>query len=433
MAKRQLVVLSCDALAVTAISAYGSSWNETSQLEQLAVNSVVWDRVITTTDDTCEQLQRIWQWLLKGPASKFTRTELIVAKGEQAVQLVAIAERVGFDQCTVVDTETPDADDLTVPATETASTETGSEEDELETTAIAKLVSAAIERIVDSSSRVASDQDEAQRLIWIHSDLLSRVWDAPHWLFPVEEEEMEGIEAPEDRTEWSLDDFSSDWQGSDDPLAAPENSGAAAGDETQAPPPLYATREVPHLPLPKLRHPDWVLSWMQTYGCQVRLVDRIVTLLLEAIQSSGVEASFVFMGTSGFQLGQNGWIGHRAGPLRSPEIHVPVIVHSGKPGIRIGGVHTLEEVFSKMEAPPLPTSDVQSYVSPEFWALCDGLPQQAVQTQSPRVTRATTTNEWFYVEEPEGARLYSKPDDQSDVNDVAARCRDVIEELTTSQ
>ncbi len=81
---------------------------------------------------------------------------------------------------------------------------------------------------------------------------------------------------------------------------------------------------------------------MQTYGCQVRLVDRMVTLLLQAIQSSEVETTFVLMGTSGFQLGQNGWIGHRAGPLRSPEIHVPSDGSSGKTGIRIGGVHTLE-------------------------------------------------------------------------------------------
>ncbi len=171
---------------------------------------------------------------------------------------------------------------------------------------------------------------------------------------------------------------------------------------------------------------------MQTYGCQVRLVDRMVTLLLEAIQSCEVETTFVFMGTSGFQLGQNGWIGHRAGPLRSPEIHVPAIVHHGKPGIRIGGVHTLEMVFSKIEAPPLPTSDSDLLVSPEFWAQCDALPQQTVETQSPRVTRATTTNEWFYVEESQGSRLYSKPDDHSDVNDVAARCRDVMEELAAN-
>ncbi len=155
MSKRQLVVISCDALAVSAISAYGSSWNETSQLEQLAVNSIVWDRVITTTDDTHEQLRRIWQPLLSNAiatAKKFSRSELIVAKGDQAVQLVSIAEQVGFDQCTVVDTEAPEIDELSLEPTATASAESSSDEDELEATAIAKLISAAIERIVDSTA-----------------------------------------------------------------------------------------------------------------------------------------------------------------------------------------------------------------------------------------------------------------------------------------
>ncbi len=110
--------------------------------------------------------------------------------------------------------------------------------------AIAKLISAAIERIVDGSAANESDQEGSNRLIWIHSDLLARVWDAPRWLFPVEEEDLEAIEAPEDRTEWSLDDFSDDWQGDDDPMAAPVISGATAGDEPQAPPPLFEAREV---------------------------------------------------------------------------------------------------------------------------------------------------------------------------------------------
>ncbi len=221
MTKRQLVVLSCDALAVTALSAYGSSWNETQQLEHLATRAVVWDRVITSTDETQEQLRRIWEPLLQANGARFLRSELILAKGEQASRLVSVAEQVGFDQCTLVDTEAPEVDELVSQPprfsdddsadNDSAGTETD-DEDELEATAIAKLLSTAIERVAEGSSTEPAGESQDNRLVWIHSDLLTRVWDAPHWLFPVDDEEQgEAIEAPEDRTEWSLDDFSSDW------------------------------------------------------------------------------------------------------------------------------------------------------------------------------------------------------------------------------
>ncbi len=456
MTKRQLVVLSCDALAVTALSAYGSSWNETQQLEHLATRAVVWDRVITSTDETQEQLRRIWEPLLQANGARFLRSELILAKGEQASRLVSVAEQVGFDQCTLVDTEAPEVDELVSQPprfsdddsadNDSAGTETD-DEDELEATAIAKLLSAAIERVSEGSSTEPAGESQDNRLVWIHSDLLMRVWDAPHWLFPVDDEEQgEAIEAPEDRTEWSLDDFSSDWLSPADPAPSSDLPGATGGNQDLPPPPLFHVREVPHLPLPKQRHPDLVLSWMQTYGCQVRLLDRMVRLLWEAISSSERETTFVLIGTSGFQLGQNGWIGHRAGPLRSPEIQVPAIVcqrTAGRTrmGLRISGVHSLEQVFDTVRAPyeavnqgvreASSQDNSESYraITPEFWAQCDSSDQPPVETQSTRATRALTTSQWFYVEEAEGVRLFSKPDDQGDVNDVAARCREVIEQL----
>ncbi len=122
----------------------------------------------------------------------------------------------------------------------------------------------------------------------------------------------------------------------------------------------------------------------------------MVRLLWEAISSSERETTFVLIGTSGFQLGQNGWIGHRAGPLRSPEIQVPAIVcqrTAGRTrmGLRISGVHSLEQVFDTVRAPyeavnqgvreASSQDNSESYraITPEFWAQCDSSDQPPVK------------------------------------------------------
>jgi hypothetical protein len=47
--------------------------------------------------------------------------------------------------------------------------------------------------------------------------------------------------------------------------------------------------------------------------------------------------------------------------------------------------------------------------------------------------KAITTREWFFVVDPdEKVRLYLKPDDVNDFNDVASRCHDVVEKFISA-
>jgi hypothetical protein len=53
-----------------------------------------------------------------------------------------------------------------------------------------------------------------------------------------------------------------------------------------------------------------------------------------------------------------------------------------------------------------------------------------VETRSDRAAKVVTTSKWFYARDLDGGvRLFLKPDDVNDINDVADRCRDVIETL----
>lgn len=397
---KRWVVLSLDALATSAINAYGSPWNETPAMDQMVAMGMVYDRVVATSDDSVELLAQLWgqrngdqSWIEQCHASG--RIELFVNAGPQAVELAKLAERFAFDQCTLIES-IPEALQDAQPS------------DEIESTAMAKLLLPVLERITDPSAPNWS-------ILWAHSDSLTRCWDAPRWLFPIEEDEED--EEPIDQLDWSLEDYETQ--------ASPVDAEASVREK---PPAIFESLAVPFFAVSPDSHPDLITSWMQTYGCQVRLLDRLIAILMEAIEASDGDIGLALIGTSGMSLGQNGWIGHRAGPIRSPQVHLPVILFDNEGyGIRTPGLRAIHDVMSSMVASP----DQSSRVSPQQWALDDALPEFAIETRSSRAERVLTTNEWFFVREGDHSRLFLKPDDRDDMNDIADRCRDVVESMET--
>jgi hypothetical protein len=76
----------------------------------------------------------------------------------------------------------------------------------------------------------------------------------------------------------------------------------------------------------------------------------------------------------------------------------------------------------------------KSFVDPAEWCKMHGPFSPAVQTESNRAACAVTTPSWYYVREkgPGGddhERLFLKPDDVNDINDVARLRREVVEDL----
>lgn len=406
------IVISLDALANLALGPYGSSWNSTPNLDHLAAAATTFDRVIVPSDDPSETLRQCWNTDLGGESwvqkcRRSGRVELFALRDlrhpQHADHLATVATQAGFDACTLVDWQM---------AAEPA--------DEVETTAFAHLVMALLERVqpgVDLPP-LPGEQGLDWSVLWLHSDFLARHWDAPRWLFPVQElDEHEEPIDPSDPDYW------------DDGVTALDEDEVA----DSPPPPLQDTTQPPCYQIAADDHPDWVTSWMQTYGCQVRLVDQVVQWIQELAAQLDPNIGIAVLGTSGMSLGQNGWIGHRAGPVRSPQIQVPLILHApGQPPLRWPELLALPEAFRHL----LPGAQAPD---PAAWAqLTDRPPPGAnaaehtpqIVTHSTRAVRVVTTPQWFLVRDnTEQVSLFLKPDDRDDVNDVASRCRDVIEQL----
>ncbi len=383
MSHRPLLIVTLEGLACSALGCYGSPWNCTPAIDAIAATGCVWDRWIAASDHPVHQFRR---WI--SPTSD--GDPLAPWKAAGVVELITDDQRLTddifvdrFDQIQHVEHDSP-------VATEVA--------EEIEQTRFGRLVAAAIDR----------DQRGPWDLLWLHSRFLSQCWDAPRHLFPVSDEEI--VAEPSDEVEL-LADPSVDVQA---PLAAL--------------PPWFDTAEPPHLQLHEQSHPDLITSWMRTYGCQVRLVDLLLEVLLQSIRVD--DPQVILAATSGMSLGQNGWIGPQAGPLRSCDLRLPLIVSDRGPlrSPHVTSTDTLARVL------PALAHDTAELISPSRWCEADGELQPCVVTESSRASTAITTARWQLVRDLDGTdHLFLKPDDVEDANNVGRLRRDIIDRLTETQ
>ncbi len=381
VSKPPLIVLSLEGLAVSSLGCYGSSWNETPSIDRLAATGCVWDRFLATSDRP-EIVFGDWT----NPSSPWSES---LGERRGPLALVTDSDSRGlqescFDE--VVALPGHRASGESRPAADVAETQFG------------QLIAAAIERLAG---------EKADELLWIHSGFLTRCWDAPRELMP-EEERLDEMPLEEDFTGEEAD----------------QSAGMMAFDPLMD---LPDRTQPPDLELMAESHPDLVTAWMKVYGCQVRLVDLLLDVLLEAIEPASV--SLVLVGTSGFRLGQGGRIGHRTGPLRSPDIQLPLIVNRGGP------LHVPHLTSSGQFGQLLHRvrTDPSTCCSPEEWS-SPTKEQPPIQIQSDRAIAAVCNPGWFYVRDTdESEHLFLKPDDVDDFNDVGRLRGDVLEALRTSE
>ncbi len=343
----------------------------------VAASGAVWDRWIATTDHSPDMV-RDWiehengrltrRWRELGDADLITDDDRLAGEVAQSA----------FDHIVVVD-ELP-CDQTTSPA------------EEIDQTQFAELIAAAVE----------NDARGQWSLMWLHSSFLARRWDAPRELFPIDEVELDDMTPSED----------------------PELIDLPGDDaEIEVVPPIFDSVLPPAI-IDEDPHPDLATSWMRTYGCQVRLVDLLIEVLLQSITVE--DPQIVVVGTSGMNLGQNGCIGHGLGPLRSNDVRLPLIVSDCGP-IRS---HRLTPSSAFPDLVDRLAQENPAIVTPEDWTASDGEVSPCVKTESNRAELALTTSAWsFVVDEDESEHLFLKPDDVEDANDVARLRGDVIEQL----
>ncbi|KAA5547144.1 hypothetical protein FYK55_01640 [Roseiconus nitratireducens] len=361
------LVMTLEGLATAPLGCYGCSWNDTPAIDQLAAEGIVWDRWISPLDHPnglIETWLRDSQEAVRDYGKEGSTRFLTDDKN-----LTIPPDLFGFGFVTRLKLDRSEA-----PA------------EQFDQTRLVQLAAAALDQVEPSTS-----------LIWLHSDSLREVWDAPL--------ESDDDTETEDRAEPEQDANEVD---------KPKEPAAVRLPDTSA---------VPKHQMLADDDPDLLFAWMQRYAAQVRVLDGVVDSLVESLR--GRKLTVLLAGSSGFSLGQNGWIGHRVGPPRSHDLRLPMIVSTGGP-LRVPSLRRATELSHLLQA----HARSEPLITPPSWCAVDDEFSPAIVTESDRARRLVSTSKWFFLEdESAGEQLFLKPDDVEDVNDVARLRPDVIDRL----
>ena len=169
--------------------------------------------------------------------------------------------------------------------------------------------------------------------------------------------------------------------------------------------------------------PDIRQSAREAYSGGVTVLDEALAGLLAFLEESGLDKNTVllFMSVRGFSLGEHNYIGGN-GELYGENVHLPLFLRFP------------DGVFSGFRSQTLlQPADVFNLYSGRR----DGggdvgfLPEEPGEVHPfLRIAdEVIITPDWFVYQKPAGTELYVKPDDRWEVNDVAARCPHVLEQI----
>jgi arylsulfatase A-like enzyme len=239
-----------------------------------------------------------------------------------------------------------------------------------------------------------AEELEAGQFCWIHSRGLAGDWDAPY----------------ETRQKFA---------GEEDPL-----------------PPRFVSSPHRHLDIRQL-DPDELLGYQQAAAAQVVVLDDCLGVLLDQLNEIENDIPHLFVCTSlrGCGLGEHGLVGveHQ---LHSEAVHVPMMIRfPGRIQIsedRIGRSSSLTSL--KVLAPIL-----QAWLNENAMELSQ-IMKQVDQIHPDKQAEIITiineefemiqTHAWKLIRQQNGTiRLYAKPDDRWEINDVSDRCPLIVEKL----
>lgn len=409
---RSAVVLVFDRLGASFLGPYGNTWLETPGWNRLASESLLWEQCLSDSTELPSIYRSFWygQHAVAGNAIPGwpSLMERLNQAGVHTVLLTddpVVARHPGarlFEECV----ELTDPDN-TEPCEHPAD--------------------CAISQFLARLLSIQEDLPEPY-LIWAHSRGMAGPWDTPRE---------------------SRDSFRDE----DDP-------------------PAYEGVEPPRLCLPAGYDPDQVFPWVQAYAAQVQLLDVALQCYLDDPRRLETTA-LVVTSARGFPLGEHRVVGdvetrddcpasgispdasHKAQPLgttrNDPEstdrlqprlyqetLHVPLVWRD--PNGNQAGWRRQDFV----QHPDLPASLLEWFQlepDPRWWGrsfLAERSAEiaAAVPGGEDSYERAIRTPAWFLREERSSqesrAELYVKPDDRYELNDIASRCPDMVEQLQTA-
>ncbi|HEV7281074.1 MAG TPA: hypothetical protein VGN57_12795 [Pirellulaceae bacterium] len=202
-------------------------------------------------------------------------------------------------------------------------------------------------------------------------------------------------------------------------------------------PPAYAEVAPPQDAAPADRDPDRFLPFTFAWAGQAAAWDRLAEglhLLWKRLDAKR-PTTLIVLGLRGFPLGEHGIVGDGAGeavgpPLHGERLHVPffVLPPGGTfPGKRALGVRRSDALLAKLLNAAETSGDESAF----------GTLLEAETSSEPDLSACAVVEEgaslsvrtalWRYLREGERHRLYLKPDDKWEANDVASRRRDTVE------
>ncbi len=379
---RHAICIVVDRLSAGFLGAYGNTWIDTSNFDQLASEANVFDQMIVDSPRLSSLYDAYWTGShAVRPCSSGSLPDILKAANVASVLLTddaAVAEQdlsARFDDRSLV--ELPIARQVA---------------EDVEKTHFADFFAAAASQLGELSKPT---------MIWLHTCGLAKTWDAP----------------VTSRTRYAAEE---------DPDA-------------------YDSAEVPCLRLEAEYDPDELLRYVHAYAGQVTSWDECLGGFLQAIEDQGLaeDTLLIVMGARGFPLGEHRHVGGyrvegQGEPLYGELVHVPCVM-------RIKGDSAARRSLAFVQ-PPDVFSVLVNWFNDSGSAGGLHLPQEvAVARSRPGELRnraaivgegeewAIRTSNWFLrstlAESPE---LYVKADDRWEVNDVADRCPDVVNKLCSA-
>lgn len=376
--KNSAILLTVDRLGASYLGPYGNTWLETPTLNRLAAQCQLYEHV------TAESLK----------IQDFATT---VLSAQHKLQHSSPAFDVGLPLIRqlhnrgipiVVFTDDPEVGELAqasqIEEAVLLENNHSGTADRLETTSLFDAFASAIALLESVQGPV---------WVWLHLADLGQVWDAPV-------------------------EYRAAFCDEDDPLPW----------EEAIPPRMSITSN---------KDPDELFQLTMAYAAQVRVLDECLGLFWDQLSSDKRwdQALFIFGGTRGFPLGEHLRVGDMDEQLYGESLRLPLMIrnpqrpHSSRHLEQIQPVDwaaTIADWFGVVSPSRDDRFTGKSLLQPSN--SLDPL-QAGIALSASESSAAVRTPAWFYTRHADRARLYVKPDDPWEINDVLDRCESIAKDL----
>lgn len=363
-------MLVCDRLNPAFLGPYGNTWIETSATNHLAAQSLLVEQCLTNSMDLQSIYDTYWSTSEGSLIARCAKAEVATTllTDDHSVAAHPLAE--GFDRHICLPTSEEDTSG--VPAESVAETPWAS------------IMLSLLDEIQSDDTQAGGT---SPKLLWVHARGCDGKWTSPHAL---------------------RESF--------------------VGEEDPPPPEFVAT------PCEKLGDevdPDALLGWQQAYAAEVSALDECLSPIVDCLATPAMANTlFVLTSSRGFPLGEHAVVGSAEPVLHAEALHVPLLIRFPETSDTNFAAERVHSIWQPRDICRVISDWIHGcqIVAYEYGA------ERAVA--GAEKSWALRTPCWFATGQldaeattAESTKLYAKPDDRFEANDVADICEDVAIEM----